>query len=149
MPPSLITVRLLELPVPLHARASAHADALQREFELIVHDQSDHLTVPSRLLELIEDLNARFGAVGDQPQAELDAAVDAGIDQIDLIYLLPTEAGEASRQLDALLDEADAFCRAGQHLLTLAAPEDVIGYRRWFLNEISAQIDGSRPTPWP
>jgi hypothetical protein len=48
-----------------------------------------------------------------------------------------------------VLDEVDEFCRAGRHLLTLAAPEDIAAYRRWSLGEVALQIDGAPPMSWP
>ena len=50
--------------------------------------------------------------------------------------------------LDAQLDEADAFCRAGNQLLALATAPEPLAFRRWFLGKFAAQIEGAAPTSW-
>ena len=47
-----------------------------------------------------------------------------------------------------MLDEADESCTRGDHLLTLATPEE-LRFRCWFIGEFVAQINGAPPTPWP
>ena len=49
--------------------------------------------------------------------------------------------------MQAMLDEADEFCRHSD-LLTLATPADLVAFRRWFLGEIIRQLDGGAPRPW-
>jgi hypothetical protein len=61
---------------------------------------------------------------------------------------VPASAGSAATALGEMLDEADEFCRAGD-LLTLAAPDDSVEFRRWYLGEIVGQLAGRAPTPWP
>jgi hypothetical protein len=46
-----------------------------------------------------------------------------------------------------MLNRADDYCRQGA-LLTLATPDDLVAFRRWYLGEFRAQINGARPTPW-
>ena len=53
------------------------------------------------------------------------------------------------RALGDLLDEADAYCAGGQHLLMLATPDDLLAYRRWYLGEFTRQAEGASPVPWP
>ena len=48
-----------------------------------------------------------------------------------------------------MLEEADDYCRRGDHLLTLATPEEERRFRRWFIGEFVDQIEGKPPTPWP
>jgi hypothetical protein len=64
------------------------------------------------------------------------------------VYRVPLAAGEACVELNAMLDEADEFCREGD-LLTLATPADQVAFRRWFLGEFVEQLGGGAPTPWP
>jgi anti-anti-sigma factor len=144
----LVEVRLIGLPVRVHAAASEHMNGLQREFELIRHHDTDTGSVPHRLAALIEQLNAEFGGVGEQPVDELDAAVDRGDDTIDLTYRIPRSAGPASERLGAMLDEVDDYCRARGHLLTLVTPPEALTYRQWFLGEFIRQTAGQPPLPW-
>jgi anti-anti-sigma factor len=146
--PALVEVRLLGLPVPVHAAASEHMNGLQREFELIRQQEADSGSVPHRLMTLIEQLNAEFGGVGVQPTEALDAAVDRGDEAIDLTYRIPPTAGPASERLGAMLDEVDPYCSARGHLLTLVTPPEALAYRQWFLGEFVRQTAGQPPLPW-
>ena len=143
--PGLVAVRIVGLPLDVYARASEHNDELLREFALIREDNSDH--VPARLLDLIDDLNARFAAFTQGPTTALHQALARGDNEIDLHYEVPVEAADAAVRLGALLDEADDFCRSGD-LLTLATLPETLAFRRWFLGEFAAQVDGRPPRPW-
>ena len=145
----LIRVVLLGLPVPLHRLSTEHIDDLRREFELIRRTEGEHArSVPQRLEALIETLEPAFAGVTDAPNGQLQEAIARSREAINLVYLVPASAAEAARLLGEMLDEADAYCNAGNHLLTLAAPADALRYRRWFLSEFIAQIAGAAPTSW-
>lgn len=143
----LIEVRLLDVPLDLHARSAAHGEALQREFELIRRAEGADDTVPSRLRRLVEDLQGRFGGLSDGPEEEMRRAREAGRQEVSLTYHVPEAAGAASAQLLAALREADDYCRAGD-LVTLATPADQVAFRDWFLGEFIAQIAGAPPRSW-
>jgi hypothetical protein len=146
----LRVVRILELPVPLHVRASEHGDELMREFAYLRAQAEDPEapSVPSQLLDLVDDLTSRFSGFTAATRAELDAAIAEHRPSVDLEYRVPVEAGPACVDLDRLLDEADEFCRRGEHLLTLEAPPEVVAYRHWYLEEFSRQISGAEPRAW-
>jgi hypothetical protein len=116
-----------------------------REFALIREDGGDQ--IPARLLALIEELRARYGAFTAGPSNALQDASARGDVTIDLEYRVPVTVRDAAVQLDRLLDEADAFCRAGE-LLTLATEPEGLVFRRWFLEEFVRQIDGQPARPW-
>lgn len=145
-PDDLVRVRLVHVPVPVQVAASAHMAALQREFD-VLSAAADRTSVPGRLVALIAELEERYGGVGEQPGAELEAAIERGDDVIDLEYVVPRHTAEACVRLGDLLDEVDDYCRQGD-LLTLATPPESLAYRRWFLGEFVAQISGASPTPW-
>lgn len=142
-----VEVRLLGVPVELHREARAHADALQREFDVLA-SSGEQPHVPGRLLQLVAELEDRYGSFSAAPASELEAAVARGDATVDLSYVVPPDIEVATRRLDALLDEADDYCRRGEHLLTLAAPPEVAAYRRWFLGQFVEQIRGAAPTSW-
>lgn len=154
-----VTVHLLELPVPLAARSRQWFEELLREFALVAagatdghdgHHGHDGPHVPGRLLQMVQLLTARFSAVSDAPRERLEAAIDRGDRVIpDHVMELPLEAAPATRALGDMLDEADRYCREGQHLLTLATTDDVLAYRHWYLGQIVDQLAGASPTPWP
>ncbi|HYR61076.1 MAG TPA: hypothetical protein VET24_00335 [Actinomycetota bacterium] len=72
--PDLVEVRILSMPVPVLQRAREHGDALMREFTLIRLSESDHHGVPTRLLELADELKERFSGFTAGTDAELAAA---------------------------------------------------------------------------
>ena len=145
-------VRLIGYPLALHARSTEHHEELMREFQLLAIDPPTSTPgheVPTRLLDLIAELNSQYAGVSEAPDAERDAAAARGDESVDLVYQVPVDVVVACERLDALLDEADEFCRAGERLLTLATPPDAAALRRWYLGEFRRQLEGHAPTPWP
>ena len=108
-PPRLVEVRILSLPVPVLQRAREHGDGMMREFALIQLSESDHHGVPRRLLELADELKARFSGFTAGTDAELAAAEASAAAEVNLRYVLPAEASDACIRLGALLDEADDY----------------------------------------
>jgi len=149
-PLELIEAKLLGLPLDIQMKASEHQDGLRREFRMLVEEgQADTSSVPGRLVSLAADLDRRFQAFGAAGRAQIEAAIARGDATIDLKFAIPREIGPAARQFASLLEEADEFCSAGEHLLTLCTPADVVSYRNWVLDELIRQAEGQAPTPWP
>jgi hypothetical protein len=151
--PALHEVRLIGLPVGLHARSQEHTAELLREMYLLSQGLSDrglgerHL--PTRLVELVEALTSQFSAFTEAQDREIADAVATGLEEVDIVYSVPVEAGPAASALADMLDEADEFCRQGKHLLTLATPPELVLYRQWVLTEFANQLSGHAATPWP
>lgn len=143
--PTLVPVRILGLPLEVYRRSSEHNDELLREFALVGEDNSDQ--VPARLLALVDELRGRFSGFTQGQTLAMQEALARGDKEIDLFYEVPPDASEGVVRLAALLDEADAFCRAGD-LLTLAALPEGVAFRTWFLEEFVRQIAGKPPRPW-
>jgi hypothetical protein len=148
----LVAVHIVGAPVGLWAKAQEHSDELFREFMLIAsareRDGVDH-DVPRRLTLLIEELTTRYGGFSEAQEQQLADAAAAGEPTIDLVYQIPPGAVEAARHLGELMDEADDYCRAGEHLLTLATPKPQVDFRRWYLAEFIRQGSGEPPMSWP
>lgn len=142
-----VTVRLLGLPVRLHQDGVAHVEAIRREFD-ILHAADEEDSVPRRLARLMGELRGRYGGLDGEVALDLDGAIDAALDVTDVAVEVPHEATELIARFAALLDEVDEYCRAGEHLLTLAAPPESVAYRRWFFGEFVAQLAGRAPVPW-
>jgi hypothetical protein len=138
-------VQLVGLPVELWLRAREHAEELQREFALIAHGESDNL--PARLVTVISELRTRFQAFTATIDSAIEEAAARGETRIDVAFDVPEAARDAADEAETLLDEADEYCRRG-NLLTLATPDDLLAFRRWYLDEFRAQIAGADPTPW-
>ena len=79
----------------------------------------------------------------------LDQALEPSLPALLAVLDIPVEAGPASQILNDMIDEADEYCRRGQHLLTLESPADCVAYRRWYLGEVVGQLAGADPVPWP
>lgn len=145
-----ITVHLIELPLVLQQRASEHFEELRREITLVAMSRDDGHPLPRRLTEVVDAISARYAGVSELPDAQRAAAVAAGHDTIDLDFSVPPSVADASRELMDLLADADAYCREGEHLLTLETPRELVVFREWYLGEFIAQTEGgSNPTPWP
>ena len=145
----LVEVRLLRLPLQVWQRTQEHVDGLLREFALIAQDEEAKLATPGRLLALVQHLTAGFGGFSETQRIAMEEALARGDTEIDLTYQLPPAAAGAAQQLGDMLDEADEYCRRGDHLLTLASPPEELRFRRWFISEFVDQIRGAPPTPWP
>ena len=142
-----VEVRLLDFPLLIQQQAAEHHDALVREFTLIRASTSAE-SLPDRLLTLIDQLQTRFRDFSASPRARIDAAREEGATTLDVTYDVPPEAASAAQELGALLDEADEYCRAGEHLVTLATPPLAVAFRKWFIDEFVRQLQGLDPTPW-
>lgn len=142
----LADVHLIGFPIPLFQRSQEHSEALLREFSLIL--LSDDHDVPRRLLGLIRELSAEYEQMTVETDRERDAAIDRGDESVDLTYRVPSAVAGAARHLGDLLDEADNYCRSGEHLLTMATPPDALRFRRWFLGQFIDQIGGQPPVAW-
>jgi len=141
----LFEVRILGFPLPLFERSRRHMEELTREFEFIA--KGDTAGTPARLIALVERVGHRFAGLNDTAAARVEDALARGEEQIDVVYEVPQAASAACEELNAMLDEADDFCRHGE-LLTLATPRDQVAFRRWFLDEFVRQLEGAEPLPW-
>jgi hypothetical protein len=147
----LARIRLVGLPLAVQARAQEHSDELTRELMLIgeqMRQQGDHAGLPARLVGLIEQLTAEYSAFTGEQEQQVANAMAAGAETIDLDYEVPSSVADAAHALIDILAEADDYCRAGEHLLTLPTPPDLVTYREWFLEEFVRQVAGHPPIPF-
>lgn len=151
--PEMVTVSILEIPVQIWSRTQEHAEELLREFALIasqIRRGGEHRDIPLRLTQLVETLTAEFGGLNDDEEQVLAEAAEAGEEVVaELVFQVPPAAAPAARELATMLDEADAFCLDGRHLLAMVSPPDVVQFRNWYLDEFSRQIAGESPRSWP
>jgi hypothetical protein len=147
----LVMIRVMGMPIAVQARAQEHADELTRELTLIgaqLRQEGNTRDLPALLVTLIEQLNARYSRFTTEQEQLVAEATARGDDTIDLTYQLPASAAAHAQELGALLDQADAYCRTGRHLLTLATPDDLVAFRRWYLSQFIDQVAGQPPVPW-
>jgi hypothetical protein len=145
----LVEVRIVGMPVDVYRETAEHGDELMREFALIrERDPEDSRAVPRRLLALVDALTTRFTVFTAAQEAQLREALERGEPTIDLAYRVPPDIKQGVLELRAMLDEADAFCREGHDLLTLATPARAVAFRNWFLDQFVRQAEGGEPTLW-
>ncbi len=147
----LITVHILGLPTGLQVQAQQQNDELTRELMLVAEQtrqRGNTADLPVRFVELVSTLSDRYAIFTAEQEAQLATAIEAGEPTIDLTYTLPVSAAAAAGALGEILDEADEYCRQGQLLLTLAAPPELVAYRRWFLDQFVDQAAGAAPVAW-
>jgi hypothetical protein len=141
-------VQLLNLPVRVLIASRERHDELMREFALLaLGGPAGRPDIPDRLHELIETLGVRYGHAAARPDELVDAALARGEDTIDLTYSVPADVVAAADNLDALMREADEFCRT-EHLLTLARSDVMVSFAEWYLDELRRQVAGQPPRPW-
>jgi hypothetical protein len=147
-PDELVPVHLLDLPVPIAAATEEHFNELHREFVLIASSTLDDHHVPAGCSRSVTTVTADYAGLDDEPSRHLEQAIADGKTSLaDHVLRLPPSAGGAAQALSDILDEAEEFCRDGHHLLTLAAPPDVVAYRHWYVEQIQLQVCGEGPCP--
>lgn len=147
----LLTVHIVGLPLAVQSRAQQHSDELIRELTLVaesLRQNGNSGGLPVRLIEVVDELTRTYSGFTVEQEQQLADARAAGQETVDLTYRLPGSVVDAVRALGDVLDEADDYCRAGQHLLTLSTPPELVVFRRWFLDEFVRQGAGLPPQSW-
>jgi anti-anti-sigma factor len=145
-----VQLELLNFPVDRFQRAQQHAAALQRELDVLRVEGARSGRLPRRSDEIIADLDTRF--TGYRATMDmLDALIAQGTDHADVVIPVlgdPEERAAAVQALAELLDEMDAYCEAGDQLLTLVTPPDLREFRAWLFLEVVGQLRGASPSAW-
>jgi hypothetical protein len=149
--PSSRAVRFVGVPVDGYLELQAHNDALFRELELIsIELETDRAArVASPLAELVDQLYWRFRGQRDSYRDVVAAAQARGEPTVELETTATTASVSGAWSYLELLDQADELCRTGV-LLTPEPPAQVRALRRWFVEQMAAQLlDGAAPTGPP
>ncbi|WP_432510967.1 ATP-binding protein [Kineococcus sp. SYSU DK001] len=143
-------VQLLGLPLRHRAALGVHVEGLLRELALIRLGREQDLgaSLPARLLELAVDLDTTYAPYRAQQAQAMDDALAAGQVAYDAIYQASAASAAWVRHFSEVLEEADDFCRAQEHLLTAPAGREVVAFRRWLFGQILQQLAGQAPRPW-
>lgn len=138
---AVVDVILLDVPVELWAKTDAHA----RRVDAALARRDDE--VARRLTSVLARIGAEYVALGEAAESELHAASARRAALVDLAYPLPKAALADFEALAAAYEDADADARSrGDDLVW---PPECVSFRRWYLSEITKQLDGGFPTPWP
>lgn len=147
MKESMVEIHLAGIPVDLHQQATEHAAEVMREFGHLA-EVAEETNVPSRLMALDREMQAKFSNFMVDTSSELDDAIGRGETEVDLTYTIPRDAGDAAVELAKMWKEVDRYCEEGRYMLALRTPPGVRAYRDWFLGELSRQAYGAAPVSW-
>lgn len=141
------TVCLEGVPTALFRESQEHRAGLTREFLLMtIHDGASH-GVPARLVAISEEVAVRFAGESATTLAQVSDAEVRGDATVDLVLeLTAADAGPLEAIVD-LLEEADRYCGQGA-MLTMAATAEIQAFRRWCVDEVTAQLNGRPGSPW-
>ena len=135
------TVRFPAVPVDGYLALQAHNDALFRELELISIELETGAPgrVAPPVAELVDQLYWRFRGPRDSYRDAVAAAQARGQRTVDLETTASPSAAAAALGYLELLERADELCRSGV-LLTPEPSAEVKALRRWFVEEMVAQL---------
>jgi hypothetical protein len=143
----LRTVAFRGFPLAIFMQSRQHTEALLREFAFVVDGGGDNTELPRQLLQIVERVRASAAGLNTGAQRNIEEALQRGHETVDFELLVPARLAAGAREFDALLDQVDDYCRAGD-LLSLASSQELRRFRQWYLSEIAGQIEGRAPTMW-
>ena len=144
----LVEVQLLGLPLRLLRSSREHHDDLMRELRLLaMSGEMPSHEPPARLLEIVTVLGEQYGASRERQDAELDAALAAGLEVTDQVERVPAAAAQAAAGLHRMLADADDYCERAL-LLTVPRPPEVRRFAEWYIAQFVDQVGGAAPVRW-
>ena len=138
----VVDILLLNVPVALWAETDAHS----RRVDAAYASRDDD--VARRLTAILDRIGHEYVLVSDTAKSTLDAASARGSETVDIAYPVPASASADFDELEAAYAAADADARARGEDDLVWAPEHAT-FRRWYLAEITRQLRGGLPEPWP
>ena len=144
-PTTLMTVRLLGLPVELFSHLRGHFNELGRELRLLAISDGDKYPLAVEFAEAYLQVEyERRQVIGLDV---LDRAIAEGADSVDLTYATPPTAPATMTRLRRLMQRVyDEL--TGKVLLSVRPPSELVDLQRWYLGEFSRQAAGESPTRW-
>jgi GAF domain-containing protein len=143
-PEDVVEVDLGEISTGLLLAAKTHTENIVREFSLALVGAEAGATarVPEELARLIATVTTEFAELRRELKEQALAAQARGEGRTHLRLRLTPHAMEHGRRYLDALDEADAYCRAGR-LLSLETPPQHKIFRRWYVGELTRQLQRS------
>jgi anti-sigma regulatory factor (Ser/Thr protein kinase) len=141
------SVHLIGVPVRLLVESTRQFADLQREMQVLGLDHNG----PAELVALAEtnrEISAQIGSLRHAGSEVAQSALARGESVIDFDVVVPDNAVDAFDRLGSLIRRVgDTLFR--RHLLTMPPSAEVTAYRRWYRDEIAAQLRGRPPRPCP
>ncbi len=141
----LVEVRLRDLPVQVFADFRVRYHELCRELRLLALAHGEAYPIAYELTEVALQVEQERRLARGVTQ--LDKAIQAGLERVDLTYQVPTSSPATMGRLLELLEEANEFCRQERMLAVAATPQQQ-ALQRWYLGEFVRQGAGADPQPW-
>ncbi|MBW3646736.1 MAG: ATP-binding protein [Actinobacteria bacterium] len=152
------TACLLGLPPTLWLAARQHHDALLRELVLYLAEHPGlevdvpatdraRSVVSNAVLAAIEHAQRAGTARRVLPEGHPSPLADVP-EPLDLQLEISADLGPAFGAMQDTLDAAEGLAGQGRLLARPALPE-IIAVRDWACEQITAQLDGVPPSPWP
>ncbi len=132
-------VHLQGAPLKLLLATAELGDAILREAALLALAGEDLVGEPSGWHAPGFDVTVVF-----EPARK---AVEQGHQKLDLTVSFPPDASDGALRRLAVIEEADRLAAEGA-LLSLPSLPEVAACRRWYLGEITRQLQGGAPTRW-
>ncbi|CAA9334155.1 MAG: hypothetical protein AVDCRST_MAG72-423 [uncultured Nocardioidaceae bacterium] len=152
-PGRVLAVRLLNVPLLLHAAWQQHAESLLREHLLSRLDEQapvdpiqEHADAGDAMAILAEQIPKPD--ISDDPDELMASAIEPHVSSPQVDLFVPAASVANFEVLNSSLEAAIALALQGEFLTPPAQPE-MRRLRRWLCAEVSAQAAGSLPTPWP
>lgn len=143
-----VEVDLLDVPVDGLLAVVRRHEQLLSELRAMTREHGELLgAVPGRLLPAVDQLAKGMAPYTVVPRGELRQAVHRDQRTVDLHYRVPGDLASLFEQADALLDEADDYCKT-HRLHRLAPSPSEVGVRKWILWEFVRQCRGLGATRW-
>jgi hypothetical protein len=146
-PPDSVAVRFLAVPVAGYLRLQEQNDAVLRELELLAFtaDHDGNVEPSPQLIDVIERSRRYFNVVREGFRGAVVEAAAAGRATIDLDGVGSSDGVDAAEAWVSLLEDVERLADAGE-LLVARPGAQVARLRRWFVEEMAAQIDGKPPS---
>jgi len=144
-PEAMVTIELLGMPAELFRHLRQHFNELGRELRLLAITHPERYPIAVEFAEIYLQIeHERRQVVGLD---DLDSAMNAGKDTVDLAYRVPATAPESMSRLAALLEQVYRNF-AQEKLLAVRPTSELMSLQRWYLGEFARQANGHRPIPW-
>lgn len=144
--PAAVPVVFQNVPVHLYLQLQEQNDGVLRELELLAFtaDHEGELEPSPQLVSLVERARRYFNANREGFRGAVLEAAARGEAAIDLRGSAGPASIEPSAELVALFEQAEELARRDQLLIGPATAE-VAHLRRWFVDEMTAQVVEGRP----
>ncbi|MEA3054635.1 MAG: hypothetical protein QOD30_67, partial [Actinomycetota bacterium] len=140
-----VPVELLAVPARLVLTSAANLDDVLREFTVARRHPAG---LDARVGPLASRLMARSAGVREPVRVAARRAIENGERLVSLTVPTPAAAEGVLTDFLHVIEQLSDHCAEGS-MLSLAPTDEVREFRRWYVGEINAQLNGADPTTSP